>query len=308
MNLCQEILQICFSVILLCLFPQSVCSESTEPCSYPPGRIACKIWNHTNLDCTFRNLACIPPISPGHKTSLELLDLSNNELAVLPENVFSGLNKLQTLDFSENLISTFYEFTFAGLHSLQTLSFYRNRIRSIPDNAFCGLDSLTNLEMTYNLVSFLGDNSFMHLSSLISLDLSSNVISFLCNDTFKGLDKLQNLDLTMNFLDNLPLSPFHDLVSLQTLQMLPLGVISPTLFAGLDHLILLSIPASTEFTTATPFHQLSSLRHLELYMSACSFNESLFTGLWNLEFLEIEIAVQPCAAINFGTLVSLTKS
>ena len=308
MYFCKQILLLSFSIFLLCQVLHSLRSESTESCLYPPGSIVCKIWNHTNLDCTWRDLTCIPPISVEHKDSLQLLDLKFNKLNVLPENAFSGLWKLQTLDLSCNFISTFHKYTFAGPDSLQTLKLRSNNISSIPDNAFCGLDSLTNLDLAFNSVMFLGDNSFTHLHSLISLDLSQNGITFLCNSTFKGLNNLRSLDLHGNSLNNIPPSPFHDLVSLQTLYVGMYDiVISPVLFVGLDHLIFLSIQAS-DFTTDTPFHQLSSLRHLKLVMDTCSFAESLFTRLRKLEFLEIHVdSVETCPDINFGQLISLTN-
>ena len=312
MYLCKEILQLYFGIILYCLVLQSACRESTEQpsCLYPPGSIVCKIYNYTNLDCEQRNLVCIPPIPVGHKASLELLDLSRNKLTILPESAFSGLRQLQTLDLSFNSISTFHEYAFAGLDSLQTLNLYINKISSIPDKAFRELDKLTHLVLAMNFINFLGDNSFIHLSSLKRLDMHYARISSLCNDTFKGLDNLRILDLRWNNLNNIPQSTFNGLVSLQKLSMHSWSVnnfvFSPVLFAGLDHLIFLNIGAS-KFTIDTPFHQLSSLRHLELYMDTCSFTESLFAGLQKLEFLEMRfLTVEPCA-VNFSPLISLTN-
>ena len=85
------------------------------------------------------------------------------------------------------------------------------------------------------------------------------------------------------------------------------SVISHDLFAGLDNLISLSIQA-LNFTSDTPFHQLSSVRQLQLDTYTCSFTESLFTGLRKLEFLEMSIrTIEPCAAVHFGSLLSLTN-
>ena len=267
----------------------------------------CKVWNHTNLDCTYRNLVCVPSISMEHKALLELLDLSFNKLNVLPENAFSGLWKLRTLDLSYNFVSTFHKYSFAGLDSLQTLNLFANNISSIAD-AFSGLNSLTNLNLGFNPLPFLGDDSFIHFSSLKTLDLY-NSISSICNDTFKGLDNLRSLDIRGISLIDIPPSPFHDLVSLQTLyvDVSVFFVISPILFTGLHHLIFLTITGASDFTTDTPFHQLSSVRHLELEIANCYFNENLFTGLQKLEFLQMTVTSgEPCN-VNFGPLISLTN-
>ena len=64
-------------------------------------------------------------------------------------------------------------------------------------------------------------------------------------------------------------------------------------------------------TTDTPFVQLSSLRHPELHFDDRRFNgDKLFTGLNKLEYLSLDFTEQyaSCAAINFGPLVSLTKT
>ena len=77
-----------------------------SPCTYPHGSIPCKVWNHTYLDCTFRELDCIPPLP--HASSLRLLDLSNNKISHILDDALSNLCELQSLDLSRNDFSIFH--------------------------------------------------------------------------------------------------------------------------------------------------------------------------------------------------------
>ena len=67
---------------------KSIMSAKPLPCAYPKGSLSCKAWNYTNMDCSYRDLGCIPPIR--RKSKLELLDLSHNKLYTLTENAFDG--------------------------------------------------------------------------------------------------------------------------------------------------------------------------------------------------------------------------
>ena len=81
-------------------------------------------------------MACIPPLR--HKMLLVLLDLSYNNLTVLPKSTFSGFIKLQILDLSSNDISIVNGGTFIGLNLLQNLDMSRNSLESLPDNVLVG--------------------------------------------------------------------------------------------------------------------------------------------------------------------------
>ena len=95
-----------FSIInLVYLLLSSIYVDSTEnSCFFPQQSIACKVWKYTYMDCSWRELACIPQLR--NNASLEFLDLSHNELTVLPVDALSRFIKLHTLDLSSNKIST----------------------------------------------------------------------------------------------------------------------------------------------------------------------------------------------------------
>ena len=105
-------------------------------------------------------------------------------------------------------------------------------------------------------------------------------------------------------------SPFQDLSLLQTLDLyspLTLGlVITASTFTGLKSLRSLSVEIRST-TTATPFIHLPALKHMNLELSACNYPDELFTGLVNLEYINVtHYFLAYCAGtINICPLISL---
>ena len=245
-------------------------TTAVSSCSYPPGSISCKAWNHTNMDCSWRELDCIPQLR--HRKSLELLDLSHNNLNVLPDGVFSDFIKLQTLDLSNNRISAINGSTFIGLNLLQSLDMSDTLLRSLPDGVFSGLPNLLSLDLSHSeYVSFPPVN--------------------VNNRTFYGLSKLKTLDLTWFSIDEYE-SPFQYLYSLRSLFLSSTDIviltITPATFAGLHNTLqVLDICIGT-IASDSPFVHLSSLQRLDLYITDCNLiNEKLFIGLDKLSHLQL---------------------
>ena len=295
------------AIFLICLILKSTHVDSTADmqCSFPPGSIACKIWNYTNMDCSWRELICIPQLQ--NKDSLGLLDLSHNKLTVLPEDAFSGLIKLQTLNLSSNNISAINGDTFIGLNLLKTLDMSYNSLQSLPDSAFSALNLLETLNLSSNRLYFVHDNAFSGLQTLLNLDLNDNDISCVSNSTFAGLGNLKAVDLSWNY-DIFILDPsFQHLYSLRTLSLSPFATITPVTFAGLNHTLQVLSIMVDYLTTHTPFVQISSLQHLELDIWTCSHvNESLFVGLDKLQYLELITPYECNIVIDFSSLISLS--
>ncbi len=83
--------------------------------------------------------------------TLEILDLSNNNLSQLPSN-FSDLKKLKIAFFSENNFTNFPD-VFSTCQSLTMIGFKSNKIKFIPENAFP--KHLQWLILTNNLIEEL---------------------------------------------------------------------------------------------------------------------------------------------------------
>ena len=190
----------CIGMFLSLLNSSCVTSLEESICTFPPGSIACKVWNHTNMDCAWRELVCVPPLH--HKTSLESLDLSHNKLETIPENVFMGFNKLQTLDLSSNMISLLNDNSFYGLDQLSTLDLSSNSISSLPENVFRGLHNLLMLNLSSCGIESIGNNTFSELSTLKILDLFWPDAPLyhglaITTSTFTGLKNLLSLSVTV---------------------------------------------------------------------------------------------------------------
>ena len=185
-----------FNVITLWQTQTAACVEPTQdpPCTYPPGSIACKIWNYTNMDCSRRELNCIPPLR--NKESVKLLDLNNNEFNVLPANAFFGFDKLETLDISSNFVSSLQNAVFNGLHNLLNLDLKCNSISVINETTFAGLSKLKHLDLsrqqTHKLVFI--SSPFQDLISLETLLIETDA-AYTLTAIFTGLNSLQMLHI-----------------------------------------------------------------------------------------------------------------
>ena len=259
------------------------------------------------MDCSWRELDCIPHVHVRHKASLELLDLSNNNLNVLPEGAFSGFIKLKALDLSSNHISAINGDMFIGLNILQTFNISHNSLRSIPDGAFSGLNMLQTLDMSHNLLQSLPDYVFSGLPNLLSLYLSPMSglgLDSVYERTFSGLHKLKTLYLPEYV--KLYGSPFKYLYSLQTLS-LSTWTVTRTTFAGLHDTLQVLYISTENITPNCTFVQLSSLQHLELLIASChDVNEKLFSGLVNLSSLKLTMMYATDCSIDLSPLTALT--
>ncbi|CAJ1053863.1 vasorin-like isoform X2 [Xyrichtys novacula] len=155
---------------------------------------------------------------------LEMLDLSQNELAEIPDDVFGMLAKLKNLDLSSNQITHISKGSFSGLVQLERLYLHANRIQSIHLEAFDGLENLLELKLQGNLLTTLPSISFPRL---LLLDLSHNNIPILGpsdlqtphlealkissigltsvdEDLIASLGNLHELDISMNQLTEVP--------------------------------------------------------------------------------------------------------
>ena len=316
-------------ILYLALKLAFVDSAETTSCTFPTGSIACKMWNYTNMDCSQRELVCIPQLR--HKGSLELLDLSNNKLESLPQHSLNGFEILQTLDLSHNFINEIHNDVLIGLNKLRTLDLTDNWFYYIPDwGRFNVL--LETLSMSSNKLVDVPEEAFSGLNNLMNLDLSSNPLDrdSVCvgNKSFNGLSKLLTLDISGRVLQ-LTDSTFQDLLSLEKLKI-KAHTVTPATFAGINgtlRFLSLSIEyIGTDPRFPSPFIHLSSLTHLTLDIGylTCSVNDSFFIGLYNLKYLSVTVNLnalaiwlhfkslypnwpqpRPCH-IDFSSLVSIT--
>ncbi|KAM4697218.1 transforming growth factor beta activator LRRC32-like [Rhinophrynus dorsalis] len=115
-----------------------------------------------------------------NSTSLEMLDLSGNNIVTLSCGMFDGLLQLSELDLS------------------------RNDIMEIEKGTFDGLQNLTVLNLAMNFIHCI---SSFDLTQLIFLNLSSNALEFFHSNDSQKIYRLKILDLSHNNLLHFPVLP-----------------------------------------------------------------------------------------------------
>ncbi len=225
-------------------------------------------------------------------TSLQSLGLEANQLAELPEGLFDGLTSLQYLTLGSNQLAELPEGLFDGLTSLQGLFLEGNQLAALPEGLFTGLTSLQELYLNNNQLAELPEGLFAGLTSLQTLWLGFNQLATLPEGLFAGLTSLQYLGLQVNQLAELPEGVFAGLTSLQTLYLThnQLAELPEGLFAGLTSLqsLLLQVNQLAELPEGV-FDGLTSLQTLWLHRNQLAeLPEGLFAGLTSLQRLGLD--------------------
>uniref|UniRef100_A0A669BW92 Leucine rich repeats and immunoglobulin like domains 2 n=1 Tax=Oreochromis niloticus TaxID=8128 RepID=A0A669BW92_ORENI len=184
--------------------------------SFPSMQL--KYLNLSNNKISVLEPGCFENIS----SSLLVLRLNRNRLAVLPSKVFR-LPQLQFLELKRNKIKIVDSLTFKGMDSLKSLKMQRNGITKLMDGAFFGLNNIEELELEHNnltevnkgwlyglrmlrilrvsqnAVGIIGPD-LMFVIFVVSLhrDLSGNHLTRLEETAFKGLDFLESMNLGEN--------------------------------------------------------------------------------------------------------------
>ena len=219
-------------------------------------------------------------------SSLEQLDLYDNDLTALPPNVFAGLTNLRQLNLWHNDLTSLSPAVFADLTNLRILDLDDNDFADIPPDVFAGLTNLVYLWLNDTRLTTLPSGIFAGLANLESLVLSGNEFTTLPPDVFANLASLETLRLNNNFLTALPPDIFTGLTNLQGLYLHDnhLTALPPDIFTGLTNLQSLYLHEN-DLTTIPPdaFTGLTSLRTLALSRNRLTaLPPDIFTGLTTL--------------------------
>ncbi|ELU15044.1 hypothetical protein CAPTEDRAFT_221023 [Capitella teleta] len=160
------------------------------------------------LDLSHNELTVVPLNLPR---SLRVLHLSYNRIYELRGSAFSPLKRLKELYLDHNQIRKITEHSFHGenkdevtLANLDKLSLKKNRIQTLAPKAFENLISLTALNLARNKLNTIQYKVFHRLMDLEHLDLHGNRLSSIEDETLYMLKSLRFLSLKNNQLTNLP--------------------------------------------------------------------------------------------------------
>lgn len=158
--------------------------------------------------CYNQNIANLSDVLSMIPDNMTTINLSKNNIRVIPPGSFSRLIRLKQLDLSQNKLMFLRGGEFRGLEALISINLTRNNISSIHFSAFEGLTSLKNLTLTYNRLETFSPSVLNFLPVIKKVDLSLNKLkSFSCEEPGGSLT-LTHLDLFANKILSLNVSCF----------------------------------------------------------------------------------------------------
>ena len=146
---------------------------------------------------------------------LQILDLSGNSIACIPNDTFENQNEIRLLNISENNVQALFSDSFKGLSSLTTLDLKNNEIMRIHRDALLPLASLRTMNMSFNNIQEVPQLPV----SLMVLDLRHNDVTSVEPNFFTGLVNLIGINMRFNKLKFLPRNAFVTNTNLQLLDL-----------------------------------------------------------------------------------------
>ncbi|XP_053313701.1 oligodendrocyte-myelin glycoprotein [Spea bombifrons] len=180
-------------------------------------------WNLKTLDVSWNTLQRVVLIN-NTLGSLQLLNLSNNQLWTVPTNMPSNI---QTVDLSNNYLIQILPGTLVRLHNLQNLYLHNNRFTYIPNKEFDHLAQLKELTLYNNPWSCKKPQNILYLLKWVR-ESGQHIIGCPCaNETITHLSS--PVEESEELLDYKPLLPTSSLTFLEaqeekTYEQVPLSM------------------------------------------------------------------------------------
>uniref|UniRef100_A0A090X9C1 Putative secreted protein n=2 Tax=Ixodes ricinus TaxID=34613 RepID=A0A090X9C1_IXORI len=130
--------------------------------------------------------------------SLEVLDLSHNNIMELQPECFQGLEKLIVLNLTENFVETIQPKTFHEIPLLKQLSLAGNSFKIIDSQWFSNLKHMEHLDLRLLALSSLPEDVFHFLPVLTLLELSGNDFEDVPTEALRGAKSLKILHMEQN--------------------------------------------------------------------------------------------------------------
>uniref|UniRef100_A0A1B0BBJ1 LRRCT domain-containing protein n=1 Tax=Glossina palpalis gambiensis TaxID=67801 RepID=A0A1B0BBJ1_9MUSC len=179
----------------------------------------CKCDLYINLNratCSAKHLVNAAVDVPS---SVQILDLSYNDIRQVDEICFKNFHFLQYLNLSHNALHTISLETFNNLYLLYDLDLSYNRLEQLDERLFERNPHLFKLNLEGNKLMSLPARSMLRSFSLHSLNLRNSQLHFIDKEIFRNLPNLQVLDLSQNLLINLEVETFNALIGLKRLEI-----------------------------------------------------------------------------------------
>ncbi len=184
-----------------------------------PVMCSCK-WKSgkQSVECSDKGLIVIPE---GIDQETQLLDMSDNNLQVLPKETFvrAALLDLQKVYLRNCSIGQIDDRALLGLSNVVDLDLSRNLLTSVPSSIFEDVRNLRNLSLAHNPIQKIDASAFRHVTSLTKLDLSHCRIAVIATRAFEGIEFLELLRLNNNRLRELKLATIDALSGLHGIEL-----------------------------------------------------------------------------------------
>lgn len=258
------------------------------------------------LDLSDNNITVVPERSFSMNRKLRMLLLQNNNISVVEDGAFSQLEFLQKLDLSRNRISTLNEGFSAGLGFLRELQLANNRLTGLDSGCFLHLDGLQRLNLSGNPIHSIQVRSFAPMSTLRQLHLEGNRLTSLRSGIFSMLRSLEVLNLAGNRISETETGVFKPLTSMTLLNLAnnKLTSIYFKTFLNINtystHILMEGNPWNCDCDLQRVFRKLRSIQRLFLddyYNLTCEQPPVL------QDYRLIEVDTELCIAETFTVLI-----
>ncbi|CAB1449559.1 unnamed protein product [Pleuronectes platessa] len=251
------------------------------------------------LDLSNNNLSVVPK---GLPRNLVLLHLEKNSIRSIPGDALTSVRNLEYLLLHNNNIRSrsIHPAAFQGLKKLHTLHMYNNLLERVPR----GLPRRAKtLMLLHNSISELGRNDLALLYTLTELNLSYNKLTNqnVHRDAFRKLRDLERLDLSGNNFHAVPLGLPRSLQVLEIknnhINAIPVGAL--TGMEKLQKIILSHNQLKLNSVYQGAWMELSALTTLDLSANQLSHIPSDLPE--SLEYLHLEsnrISTVPASAFE----------
>ena len=224
----------------------------------------------------------------ANNCGLTKIDLSYNQISIIPNETFKSNKLLTILILSHNNIRVL-ESCLKPLSLLKVLDLSFNKIKHISKTTLKSNTQLDVLYLNSNRLIGLKSKSFKNLTSLRYLNLSRNRLDNL-KLSLKPLIKLQHLDISLNEIITIQNPFFATNNSLKTLQLHsnPLTVINRKFLKKMQYLCAINL-SNTYILNLDPSFFENNHYLEELSLNNCVFENytDLFSGMRNLTILSL---------------------
>ncbi|XP_071552070.1 uncharacterized protein [Panulirus ornatus] len=160
-------------------------------------------------------------IPRGIEPSTQVLDLSHNNLRILPRNafVYTGLVNLQKVILSHCNLRLLEKGSFNSVENVMELDLSNNELRSVPSAALMDMRVIRELSIADNALTTIPTSAFTHTPYMVQLDLSRNRIHTIEAGALRNLTELEILNLSDNMLTFLNASELEPLLLLRVIRI-----------------------------------------------------------------------------------------